>query len=109
MTRFAELYAVWLADYYLLATVLLALSLTGIALLKQPAQRLMIVKSTLVALGLLAILCALPGWSVVHLLAADHPVVVAQQPREQPAAVAETVVRPNPTQNNPARRPAPPA
>ena len=27
MTRFAESYAVWLADYYLLATVLLALAL----------------------------------------------------------------------------------
>ena len=49
MTRFAESYAVWLADYYLLATVLIALALTGIALLEQPAQRLMMTKSTLVA------------------------------------------------------------
>ena len=48
MSGFAESYAAWLADYYLLATVLLALALTGIALLKQPAQRLAIAKSTLV-------------------------------------------------------------
>jgi beta-lactamase regulating signal transducer with metallopeptidase domain len=73
MTRFAESYAVWLADYYLLATVLLALALAGAAILKQPAQRLAVAKSTLVALLLLAILCAVPGWSVVHLLAAERP------------------------------------
>jgi hypothetical protein len=84
MTRFAESYAVWLADYYLLATVLLALSLTGIVVLKQPAQRLMVTKSTLVALVLLAILCAVPGWSVIHLLAAERPPTPAQPMREVP-------------------------
>lgn len=108
MTRFAESYAVWLADYYLLATVLLALSLAGMAFLKQPAQRLMVTKSTLLALVLLAILCTLPGWSVVHLLAADRPAVLAQPPREEPMAVSEAVARPDPTQSNPVRRPASP-
>src|SRR4051812_16152396 len=106
MTPFAEAYAVWLADYYLLAAVLLASALAAATLLKQPAQRLMVTKSTLVALVLLAILCALPGWSVVHLLTANRQAVLPQLPLKQPVAVAEAVVRPNPTQKNPARRPA---
>jgi hypothetical protein len=36
----------------------------------QPAQRLAIAKAMLVALALLATLCALPRWSAVHLLSA---------------------------------------
>jgi beta-lactamase regulating signal transducer with metallopeptidase domain len=107
MTRFAESYAVWLADYYLLATVLLALALTGIALLKQPAQRLMVTKSTLVALVLLAILCAVPGWSVVHLLAADRPPTPAESVREEPMDPRDS--RPYLSEANPVRRAEQPA
>ena len=108
MTRFAESYAVWLADYYLLATILLALSLTGIAVLKQPVQRLMVTKSTLVALVLLAILCAIPGWSLVHLLAAERP-LTAQPLREEPMQVADSTARPSLSQSTTILRTDPPA
>ena len=76
--QFADSLALWLADYYLLSTVLLALALVGIAVLKQPAQRLAIAKATLVALALLAALCALPRWSIVHLLIGRLPATVPQ-------------------------------
>src|SRR5882757_428637 len=104
MTRFAESYAVWLADYYLLATVLLALSLTGTVLLKQPAQRLVVIKSTLVALVLLAILCAMPGWSVVHLRTTDRPATPAEAPRAEPVAVSNALERPVSSQSNTVQR-----
>jgi beta-lactamase regulating signal transducer with metallopeptidase domain len=71
MSTVAESYGRWLADYYLLASVLLALALASTAILKQPAQRLAIAKSTLVSLILLAVLCAIPGWSAIHLLTAE--------------------------------------
>jgi beta-lactamase regulating signal transducer with metallopeptidase domain/protocatechuate 3,4-dioxygenase beta subunit len=102
MTRFAESYAVWLGDYYLLAAVLLSLSLAGIALLKQPAQRLMVTKSTLAALVLLAILCAVPGWSLVHLLAAERPAARLESVYEEPMSHADSIVHPELSQANPA-------
>ncbi len=81
MSHAIETYAQWLADYYLLSTVLLALTLIAVALLKQPSQRLAVIKSTLVALVLLAILCAIPGWSVMHLLTAEQTNPIVESPR----------------------------
>src|SRR5690349_17701468 len=60
--------SLWLADYQLLAAALLLGVMLAIAALRQPAQRLAVAKSTLAALAALALLCALPGWSLVHLL-----------------------------------------
>src|SRR3954464_5449951 len=94
MSQVAELYARWVADYYLLATTLLALSIIGIALLKQPARRLAVAKSTLVSLILLAVLCAIPGWSVIHLLTEERPQPVADFHDE---ASAKPVVMPERT------------
>ena len=104
MTPFAESYAVWLADFYLLATVLLALALAGVALLEQPAQRLMVTKAAFIAFVLLAILCAVPGWSVVHLLAADRPPMPAESLREEPTEVLDHFARPDLSQSNTVRR-----
>ncbi|NOY29640.1 MAG: M56 family metallopeptidase [Planctomycetes bacterium] len=64
----------WLWDYFLLATVLLAVVLIGGRLLTQPARRMAVHWSTASGLLLLALLCAMPGWSVVNLLSApDRP------------------------------------
>ena len=73
LTIRAESLALWLADYYLLASVLLFATLATSRFLKQPAQRLAIAKATVVALFLLAILCAIPGWSLVHLFTSQQP------------------------------------
>jgi len=82
MIPLVESFAIWLADYYVLSTVLLALAVVGMSMLRQPAQRLAIAKSTLVALVLLASLCALPGWSLVHLIRAEQPEAAAALPQE---------------------------
>ena len=59
----------WLADFFLLSTVLLGGVLLLVRRIDQPARRMALCRSTLAALALLAALCALPGWSVLHLIA----------------------------------------
>jgi RNA polymerase sigma-70 factor (ECF subfamily) len=54
VTSFIESYALWLADYYLLSTTLLAGALAASAFVRQPARKLAIVKSSLAVLALLA-------------------------------------------------------
>jgi beta-lactamase regulating signal transducer with metallopeptidase domain/protocatechuate 3,4-dioxygenase beta subunit len=67
MNDFVDSFAYWLADYYLATTVLFAAAVATLAWMKQPAKRMAVVKGTLLAAVLLIFLCALPGWSVVHL------------------------------------------
>ena len=52
----------WLADYYLLATLLLAVSLIAGQCIAQPARRVALVRATLASLALLAVLV----WRVVR-------------------------------------------
>ena len=68
MNYFATSVCLWLADFFLLSTVLLVLALTVLAVLHQPAHRVAITKATFIALVLLANLCAVPRWSLVHLI-----------------------------------------
>lgn len=63
----------WLWDYYLLATVLLVAILLVTKLLAQPARRMAIHWSTAGGLLVLAVLCAIPGWSLIHMLSATVP------------------------------------
>ena len=85
MSHAIETYTEWLADYYLLSTVLLALTLLVVAVLKQPAQRLAVTKSRLVALILLALLSH-SRWSAVHLLTAERTKPTADLPQSVSAA-----------------------
>ncbi len=95
MNDFTTSVAMWLADYFLLGTVLLLLAMATLSLLRQPAQRLAVTKSTLVALLILAALSALPGWSLIHLLSTEQPrpngsqvVVNHVEPINEPAPIA---------------------
>lgn len=63
----------WFADYYLLATIMLAVVLASSHIVRQPARRIAIAWSTAGGLLLMAVLVALPGWSVVHLFGAAPP------------------------------------
>lgn len=72
MTTLVNSFAFWLADYYLLATLLSSAALAACVGVKQPVQRLTIARSTIAALALLAALCALPGWSLVHVLTTNN-------------------------------------
>jgi beta-lactamase regulating signal transducer with metallopeptidase domain len=74
MNGIIDSFAFWLADFYLLNTILLVAALVAMWFTKQPVKRLAVAKSVLVAIGLLAVLCALPGWSVIHLLAGRESV-----------------------------------
>jgi len=88
MSQFTHSYALWLADFYLLSTILLSFALAAVALLKQPAQRLAVVKSALIGLVLLATLCALPGWSVLHVWTAARPKRIVEEPRQASTSVS---------------------
>ena len=76
----------WLFDYFLLATALLAVVLVVGKLLAQPARRMAVHWSTAAGLVLLALLCAVPGWSVVSLLSAptEPPPVFRDAPLNAP-------------------------
>lgn len=96
MTRILDSLGLWFVDYYVLSAVLLSLILVAMRIVRQPVHRLAVVKSTLVALALLAGLCALPGWSVVHLITTQHnsspPVPQAATPTLDSAALKHLVL-----------------
>lgn len=62
MKPWSDVLAYWLADYYAFATILLAGAVAAIRWLRQPALRLLIARSSIAGLAMLAILTALPGW-----------------------------------------------
>ncbi len=117
MNAFVEQIAPWLADYFLLATLLLTIVLLLFRLINQPARRLVLARPTLAALLLLTGLCALPGWSLVHLLTENKPAqntpalspIQAAPPIEQPATPSIPNISPQPSQSSstPVRIPAP--
>ena len=60
----------WLTDYYLAATLLLLALLAGWRWIRQPAHRIMAAWIVLVELIVLAVVCAMPFWPRVSLMAA---------------------------------------
>jgi beta-lactamase regulating signal transducer with metallopeptidase domain len=97
MNQFLETIAMWLADYYLLSSVLLAISIAALALMRQPARRRAHTQSVIVAMFVLGALCAVPGWSTVSLLT-RRPQAVPQHAPEvehsQQSAGKAAVVEP---------------
>jgi beta-lactamase regulating signal transducer with metallopeptidase domain/tetratricopeptide (TPR) repeat protein len=100
----------WLADFQLLAAALLVGALLAIACLRQPARRLAVAKATLAALAVLAILCALPGWSLVHLLR-EPPAEAIARVLSEPASPAASAgfSAPIPAERDPIAPPIDPA
>jgi hypothetical protein len=60
MNTFTDMCAVWLADFYIAATLLLAATFVVNRFLRQPVQRLAVAWATTIGLGGLIVLCALP-------------------------------------------------
>ena len=58
----------WLADFYLLATLLMLVALAARRRIRQPAQRLTVNWVVAVELAALAAVCALPFWPRIPLL-----------------------------------------
>jgi len=61
MTDFLELLTAWLLDFYVLATLLLAVEGLAASLVRRPTRRLALAHATLIGLAVLAVLLALPG------------------------------------------------
>ncbi len=108
--------ALWLADFGLLSAVLLTLALVTLVFVNQPAGRLAITKSTLLALFLLAALCTLPGWSLMHLLSPQQrpngspvPASTIALDTSTPQAPAFNSELPSPTSPSPNASVTPPA
>ena len=75
----------WLWDYYLHVTGLLAITLLVTLLVGQPARRMALHWSMSAALVALAMLCTVPGWSIIHLIAATpEPALVSEPVAELP-------------------------
>jgi beta-lactamase regulating signal transducer with metallopeptidase domain len=57
MTPWTEAIALWLADFYLAATIVLVIACSALCFIKQPARRMAVSWGTLVSLLLAAVLC----------------------------------------------------
>jgi beta-lactamase regulating signal transducer with metallopeptidase domain len=66
----AESLTGWLADFYLLATLLLVLGCVALRWTRQPVRRLSVAWTLIVELVVLAVVCALPGWPRISLIGA---------------------------------------
>ncbi len=95
MTRWPETLILWLADYYLLATLLLTAAFACLAVLRQPARRLAVGWAVLGSLALLAVLVTVPGWPRLPLRPLTSPPESAKAtPRLPPArSLTETAGR----------------
>ncbi len=97
MNDFVDSFAYWLADYLLTTTVLLVAVLVAIRCCRQPVKRLAVAKAAIVAMFVLAGLCAVPDWSVVSLdwpaakQVASPPTAEASPPVNRSQAVVATI------------------
>ena len=102
LSRFSAVGLVgWLADFYLLATILMLVAVAARRWMRQPAQRLAVSWIVSVELAALAMVCAMPFWPRISLRGAA----------EQKAAVESPILAEHETPSRPAplpRSPFPP-
>jgi len=60
--RWTSHVVLWLADVYVMSSVLLLLALAAIAILRQPARRMTVARAAALGLAVLAVLTTIPGW-----------------------------------------------
>lgn len=77
----------WLADFYVLATVLLAAGLVGMLWIRQPVHRVTAAWALTLALVALGAAAAVPAWPRVH-VAPTPPVRATSGQAEQPSLVS---------------------
>jgi beta-lactamase regulating signal transducer with metallopeptidase domain len=86
----------WLADFYLLATLLMLVAIVARRWIRQPAQRLTVHWIVAVELAVLAAVCAMPFWPRVSLRGAAaqksavEKAAVAEEPMPRPAPLPRT-------------------
>ena len=85
LSRFSAIgLAGWLADFYLLATLLMLVAIVARRWIRQPAQRLTVHWIVAVELAVLAVVCAMPFWPRISLRGAT-----AQKSAVEKPAIAE--------------------
>ena len=89
----------WLADFYLLATLLMLVALAARRWIRQPVQRLTVHWVVAVELAALAVVCTLPFRPRISLLAAaaqkspvESPVPATAEPMSMPAPMPRTTL-----------------
>ena len=109
MSSWSNALILWLADYHLLAAALVGGLLAVMTTVRQPARRMAAARAGLIALTTLALLCALPGWSVFHLITAEGATAPTSMAIAQPATHIDEPVAPSPadSRNFLAEPPAP--
>jgi hypothetical protein len=55
-------FVLWLADVYVMSSLLLVLAIAAFAVLRQPARRMTVARAAALGLAVLAISSAIPGW-----------------------------------------------
>ncbi len=85
-----ESLARWIVDFYLLATLSLALALVAARWMRQPVRRLALAWTLMIELVLLAVVCAMPGWPRVSLGWLAPPSNSPQPAVEAPTAPVAT-------------------
>ncbi len=96
MTSYLPAIGRWVADYYLLATLLLLAVAAVVWCLRQPARRISVAWAAMVALVVLAVPCTFPAWPRVSVLPAPlEPILfsspsspVVDQPGAEPPSLA---------------------
>ena len=82
MTPWIEAIALWVADFYLAATILLIIACAALCLMKQPARRMAVTWGTLVSLLIAAFLCqaaSRPRVDTRRLFARQEPVALPDE------------------------------
>ncbi len=70
----------WLADYHLAATLLLLVAFAAWRWIRQPVHRILVAWTVMLELIVLAIVCALPFWPRVSLVAVTSQEVAVERP-----------------------------
>ncbi len=103
MNSWTSATALWVADYYLAATMLLLIAWTAVCLVRQPIHRVTVAWMTMAGLAVLIVACSLPAWPrvpVLSLLPAP-PVPSASTVLTEDAPVASTPQSPAPMLETP--------
>jgi beta-lactamase regulating signal transducer with metallopeptidase domain len=93
----AESLAGWLIDFYLLATLLLGLTFVTFRWVRQPVHRLTAAWIVMIELAVLAVLCAVPAWPRISLVAAaprdSRPATIEELSAGPPDVMSERIRR----------------
>ena len=90
MSSWTTTLGLWLADFYLLATFFLLAVSVATFCIRQQVRRLAIAWGAMIGLVILAVVCSLPTWPRLHVLAAFQDDVAADSFDERHGSARST-------------------